>query len=87
VREITYHVNKRVPKLDITLYLKKKLVHFYKNYTQYIGFSVRKGGKHYVKNTSIIQHMPFSVPIKAYGLTVILFSSMIIFIFINDYSY
>ena len=67
------HVNKRVPKLGMDFLSEAEAYSFYNNYAEDIGFSVRKGSKHYVKNTSTIQQRTFFLFLSRYGLLVIRF--------------
>lgn len=54
-----YRVNKKVPKVGMDFLSEEEGYSFYNNYAEDIGFSVRKGSKHYVKNTSTIQQRTF----------------------------
>ena len=51
--------NKRVPKLRMNFLSEEEAYSFYNQYAEDTGFSVRRGSKHKVKNSDVIQQRTF----------------------------
>lgn len=58
------HINERVPKIGMNFLSDEEAYSFYNKYAEVMGFSVRRGSKHKVKNSDTIQQRTYSVLVK-----------------------
>ena len=53
------HINEIVPKIGMNFLSDEEAYSFYNKYAEVMGFSVRRGSKHKVKNSDTIQQRTF----------------------------
>ena len=57
----------RLPKIDMTFLSEEEAYSFYNKYAKAIGFSIRRGSHHKVKNTTVIQQRTFTCSRQGMG--------------------